>query len=54
MKLREVAHVYVEKLFGSPLLPMAYPVDSTDPLQRNNVPTDTFGDNRCAVQPRVQ
>jgi len=54
MKLREMAHIHVEKLLGSTLLPMTYPVDGTNPLQGNNVPTNALGDNRCAVYPRVQ
>jgi len=50
MKLREVTHVHVEKLFGSPFLPVAYLVDSADPLQRNNAPTDTLGANSVLIR----
>jgi len=49
MKLRKMAHIHVEKLLYSTLLSMAYPVNGTNSLQGNNVPTDALGDDRCAV-----
>ncbi|XP_027941062.1 amino acid permease 2-like [Vigna unguiculata] len=40
-----MAHIHVEKLLDSTLLPMAYPVDGANPLQGNNVPIDALGDD---------
>jgi len=49
MKLRKMAHIHVEKLLCSTLLPLAYPVDGINSLQGNNVPIDALGDDKCAV-----
>ncbi|QCD82428.1 hypothetical protein DEO72_LG2g2766 [Vigna unguiculata] len=46
-----MAHVHIKKLLDRSLLPVAYAVNGTHPLQGNDTPVYTFRDNRGCGHP---